>query len=187
MLIRPSRLIDFTDGSIGAFLDWVDDLMRGWKNDYPQLELSSLPTLVRLVRLSALIDSFQIDLLEPFELTPSDYGVLASLRGAGRPYALSPSRLQARLRRSSGGMTKILNRLEAAGFIERSPDPEDGRKTRVLLTSRGLALNDRIFRAFAAESSRLLAGLGDRQKTEIDRALKQLHKELEGLEDEVVS
>lgn len=168
-------------------MDWVDELMRGWKSEYPQLELSSLPPLVRLARLSALIESFQSDVLEPFELTPSDYGVLAMLRGAGRPFALNPSQLHAQLRRSSGGMTKILKRLEASGLIERSPDPEDGRKTRIMLTTRGLSLHDRVLRAFASASKRLLVGLSDRQRIEIDRALKQLHKNLEGLADAAVS
>ena len=157
--------------------------MRGWKNEFPQLDLSSLPPLIRLARLSALIESFQTDVLEPFDLTPSDYGVLAALRGAGRPYALSPSHLHGQLRRSSGGMTKILKRLEAVDFIERTPDPEDGRKSRVVLTPRGLALHDRVFRAFAAESKRLLGELTHRQRDEIDRAMQLLHKELEALED----
>jgi DNA-binding MarR family transcriptional regulator len=131
--------------------------------------------------LGDLIDSIQNDVLEPFELTPSDYGVLASLRRAGRPYALSPSQLHGQLRRSSGGMTKILKRLEESGLVERKSDLEDGRKIRVTLTPRGLSLHDRVFRAFAAVSNRLLADLSNGQKTEIDRALKQLHEQMEGL------
>jgi len=164
-------------------LDWVDELSLGWKKDYPQLEFSSLSPLVRLARLSAVMDSVQNDVLEPFELTSSDYGVLATLRSAGRPYALSPSQLHAQLRRSSGGMTKILKRLEASALIERKSDAEDGRKIQVTLTSRGRSLHDRVFRAFVAASDRLLTDLTIRQKTEIDHALKQLHDQLEHLED----
>jgi DNA-binding MarR family transcriptional regulator len=168
-------------------LDWVDELSRDWKKKYPQLDLSSLSPLVRLARLSDLIDTVQSDVLEPFELTSSDYGVLATLRRAGRPYALSPSQLHGQLRRSSGGMTKILKRLEASGLVERRSDAEDGRKIQVTLTSRGRSLHDRVFRAFAAASNRLLAELTDGQKTEIDRALKQLHDQLEHLGDGEIS
>lgn len=179
---RASRL-----GDRRTPLDWVDDLTRGWEKEYPQLEFSSLLPLVRLARLSTLIDIFQNDVLEPFELTSSDYGVLAALQRAGRPYALSPSQLHGQLWRSSGGMTKILKRLEESGLVERKPDSEDGRKIRVTLTSRGLSLHDRVFRAFTTASNRLLAKLTDRQKTEIDRGLKQLHDQLEGLGDSATS
>jgi len=84
-------------------------------------------------------------------------------------------------------MTKILKRLEESGLVERKPDSEDGRKIRVALTSRGLSLHDRVFRAFTTASNRLLAKLTDRQKTEIDRGLKQLHDQLEGLGDSATS
>jgi DNA-binding MarR family transcriptional regulator len=84
-------------------------------------------------------------------------------------------------------MTKILKRLEESGLVERKPDSEDGRKIRVTLTSRGLSLHDRAFRAFAAASNRLLAKLTDRQKTEIDHALKQLDDHLEALADSATS
>ena len=58
-------------------MDWIDELAQGWENDFPQLDVSSLPALLRLARLAVLIDAFQSDVLEPFELTQSDYDVLA--------------------------------------------------------------------------------------------------------------
>jgi DNA-binding MarR family transcriptional regulator len=166
-------------------LDWVEELRKSWRKEYPQLDVSSLPPLVRLARLGDLIDSIQNDVLEPFELTSNDYGVLAALQRAGRPYALSPSQLGGQLRRSSGGVTKILKRLEESGLIERKSDFEDGRKVRVVLTLRGLSLHERVFRAFAAASHRLLAELSSEQKTEIDRALKLLQDQFENLEERV--
>jgi hypothetical protein len=74
-------------------MDWIDELARGWERDFPDLELSSLPPLIRLVRLSSVIERFQRDVLEPFELTAADYSVLALLQSVGRPYALNPSQL----------------------------------------------------------------------------------------------
>ena len=137
-------------------MDWVEELARDWAQEDPQLDFSGLPPIIRLARLATLIDSFQNDVLAPFELTPADYAVLATLRRAGQPFSLNPSQLYGQLRRSSGGMTKILKRLEASTLVARERDPEDGRGTRVTLTPRGLALHDRVFRAFAAASSRLL-------------------------------
>jgi DNA-binding MarR family transcriptional regulator len=84
-------------------------------------------------------------------------------------------------------MTKILKRLEESDLIERKSDNEDGRKVRVTLTPRGLALHDRVFRRLTAASNRLLAKLTDREKTEIGRALARLHDQIEGLDDDTAS
>lgn len=161
-------------------MDWIEELVSDWTKEDPQLDFSSLPPIIRLARLSTLIDRFQHDVLSPFELTPADYAVLATLRRAGRPYSLSPSQLYGQLRRSSGGMTKILKRLEESAFIERAPDPEDGRGLLVTLTGRGQSHHDRVFRAFAAASTRILATLSIQEKFEIDRVLKQTLDVLEG-------
>lgn len=155
-------------------MDWFDDFERGWSTEFAELDTSHFPPLVRLARLGVLIDAFQHDVLEPFELMPSDYGVLAALRRAGPPYSLKPTQLTIRLNRSSGGMTKILKRLEQAGLIERTPDPEDGRGTRVTLTERGHALGERVFHAFQTATSSLMAPLDAHQRRAADRTLEQL-------------
>ena len=63
--------------------------------------------------------------------------------------------------RSSGGMTKILKRLEDAKLIERVPDPNDGRGLLVGLTREGLALQNRVFTVVPCRFSRSLrAALG---------------------------
>ena len=115
-------------------MDWIDESSEAWAREYPDMDMSTLSPITRLVRLGVLMDTFQKETLEPFELTPSDYAVLSTLRRAGPPYQLSPSELYTVLERSSGGMTKMLNRLEGVGLIERIPDPEDRRSIRVLLT-----------------------------------------------------
>src|SRR5215831_519444 len=151
---------------------WIDDLTRAWRREHPGRDVSPLPPLVRLARLSVLLEAFQHEVLAPFELTPADYGVLALLRRAGRPYELTPSRLTSNLRRSSGGITKMVTRLEARGLVRRTPDPDDGRGCRVRLTRAGLAAQERIFAAFLHASGDLLAPLGALRDT--DRELERL-------------
>lgn len=161
-------------------MEWFDDLNRSWESEYGDLDLSNFPPLVRLARLGVLIDAFQHDVLEPFELTPSDYGVLAALRRAGQPYALKPTQLYSRLRRSSGGMTKILKRLEESELIERTPDPDDGRGSRVTLTPRGHSLQERVFHAFITATTSLMAPLTAHQKRAADHSLGELLEVFEG-------
>ncbi len=155
-------------------LDWIDELGSAWRREYPAVETAPLPPLVRLARLSVLVEAFEAEVVRPFGLARSDYGVLAMLRRAGPPYELSPSDLTSRLERSSGGMTKILKRLEEAGLVRRLPDPDDGRGSRVSLTKAGLELQDRVFHAFLAASQDLLGSLSAAKLRETDRALRVL-------------
>ena len=155
-------------------MDWIDDLETAWRREYPDVDTAALPPLVRLARLSVLLDEFQCEVLEPFALSPGDYGVLAALRRAGAPHELSPGQLTSNLRRSTGGMTKMLNRLEERGYVARSPDPEDGRGSRIGLTRRGRAVQQRAFEAFSRASADLLAPLGRRRSAAADRAFADL-------------
>jgi DNA-binding MarR family transcriptional regulator len=153
---------------------WIDDLSTAWDREYPDLDVRTLPPMVRLARLSVLIESFQIEVLEPFELTPGDYGVLAALRRAGAPYELKPSKLYSRLQRSSGGITKILKRLDEQGLVTRSPDPDDGRGSLVALTPRGVDVQDRVFNAFLSATQDLLQEVTFGELCEIDGSLQQI-------------
>jgi DNA-binding MarR family transcriptional regulator len=135
--------------------------------------------MTRLVRLGVLMDTFQKETLEPFELTPSDYAVLSTLRRVGPPYQLSPSELYTALERSSGGMTKMLKRLEGLGLVERVPDPQDGRSLRVVLTESGLALQEEVFHVFLSRTQELLQTISPSRLREIDSTLRIL---LDGIE-----
>lgn len=155
-------------------MSWIDDLSVAWEREYPGLDTATFPPMVRLARLSVLVESFQQAVLEPFELSSGDYGVLAALRRAGPPYQLSPSKLYSRLERSSGGMTKILKRLEDQRLVTRSPDPSDGRGSVVSLTADGIELQEQVFNAFLSATQDLLSPLSRGKLRETDRALQSL-------------
>lgn len=155
-------------------MSWIDDLSTAWTREYPEIDTRTFPPMVRLARLSVLIESFQKVVLGPFDLSSGDYGVLAALRRAGRPYALRPSKLYSRLDRSSGGMTKNLKRLEGRGLIERSPDPSDGRGSVVSLTDRGLEVQEQVFHAFVVGTRDLLEPLTASGLRQTDRTLQTL-------------
>ena len=161
-------------------MGWIDDLSTAWHREYPELDTRTFPPMVRLARLSVLIESFQQMVLAPFELSSGDYGVLSALRRAGAPYALNPSGLYSRLDRSSGGMTKNLKRLEERGLVERSPDPNDGRGVLVTLTEKGRRKAERIFEAGLGHYSHLLADLDPEQRSSIARALELLIDAFDG-------
>jgi len=71
-------------------------------------------------------------------------------------------------------MTSRLDRLEAAGLVERSLDPADRRSFRVRLTSRGLEVVDAAVTDHAANEAALLAALDPADRADLDRLLRTL-------------
>jgi len=70
----------------------------------------------------------------PHHLSVAEVRVLSSLLELKHP---QPSTLCEQLHISSQFMSQVLNRLQELGYIERTPDPVDRRKTRVMLTEEG--------------------------------------------------
>ena len=88
---------------------------------------------------------------------------------------MSPTELAEIVLRSSGGMTQILDRLERAGLVERTPDPDDRRKVLVgPHRRRACAPPTPRTRAYASERERLLAGLSAGEVEQLDDAIHRL-------------
>lgn len=106
-------------------------------------------------------------------LTAASFDVLATLRRSGAPYALSPSELIAWTMVTSGTMTNRLDRLAAAGLVERKPNPEDGRGSVVALTPQGFTLIDRVVTAHVANQHKVLSALSPQDRAALDGLLRQ--------------
>lgn len=159
---------------------WVDDFSQAWANEYPDAaETSGLLLIARLARLSVLIEAFQADTLRPFDLVPSDYAVLAALRRSGPPFELAPTELHTALERSSGGMTKMLKRLEGLGLVSRAPDSSDRRSTLVRLTEEGQLVEQKAFEAFVARTHELLHPTPEAEINSINDAVHDLLRIIE--------
>jgi DNA-binding MarR family transcriptional regulator len=76
-------------------------------------------------------------------ITLADYLVLGVIRGApgGRS---APTAICEVLGRTTGGMSLTLDRLTAAGWVVRTPDPADRRRVVVELTPTGAELATRV-------------------------------------------
>ncbi|MBT5935099.1 MAG: MarR family transcriptional regulator [Sulfurimonas sp.] len=78
---------------------------------------------------------------EEFNLSNSELDVLASLHSSqDEDHTLTPTQLYERLFFSSGGMTKVLNKLQIKEFIIRLENKEDKRSKLVQLTPTGIEI-----------------------------------------------
>ena len=131
-----------------------------WAREMPEVDTSAMEIVGRLSELWLSIDRDHLaPMMRGFGLQGGEFDVIATLRRAGPPYALTPTQLYEAAMMSSGGMTARLDRLEKSGLIRRSPNPEDRRGTLVSLTDAGHALIEKALPAHAANELRLLDGL----------------------------
>jgi DNA-binding MarR family transcriptional regulator len=165
--------------SIKAMPDHVDRIVEAWRRERPELDVAALALLARLFRTVQLADAALGQPLAAHGLQPGWFDLLAALRRAGEPYALTPTQLTRTMMLSSGGMTKRLDRLADAGLVEREPDPTDRRGTLVRLTSHGKATIDTLLPIHLANEQRLLAPLSPAQQRTLDRLLQSLLAALE--------
>jgi DNA-binding MarR family transcriptional regulator len=151
--------------------DRVDELMAQWADERPDLDHTVMASVGRLVRVSELIDRRFDRHAARYGLTRNDADVLFTLRRSGPSL---PTRLTAGLLVASGTMTARLDRLEAKGLIERRPNPDDRRSTRIALTRRGHEVTEEAIGEHVAHEERLLAGLTKRERAQLDDLLRKL-------------
>jgi DNA-binding MarR family transcriptional regulator len=82
-------------------------------------------------------------------LAPPDFFVLSRLWRSRDP-AVPLSKLGRELAFSSGGFTKVADRLQQAGLIVRQPSPSDRRVTNAVLTPAGRATAERALAVYCA-------------------------------------
>jgi len=80
--------------------------------------------------------------------------------------------LASRLGMTAQGASKIINEMESRGYVERSPDPEDGRAKLLRLAVRGRAALAAARRFHAAYERRLRVKLSDHCLNETRRMLE---------------
>jgi MarR family transcriptional regulator, organic hydroperoxide resistance regulator len=76
-------------------------------------------------------------------------------------------------------LTRMVQALERSGAVERRPDPEDRRLTRVYLTSRGWELKDEFHRAAADYVTATIGTLSVADREELARLLEKLGDTME--------
>ena len=95
--------------------------------------------LLSVVRTSAdLMDRFEI-FLRPYGITATQYNVLRILRGA-EPEGLCRNELRDRMLTRMPDVTRLLDRMEEAGLVERTRDSDDRRMVTSRITKRASQL-----------------------------------------------
>ncbi|MCO1657018.1 MarR family winged helix-turn-helix transcriptional regulator [Pseudonocardia humida] len=132
-------------------------------------EDESLPELFRLV--NRRLRQLARESLDPWDVTPGQSRALGVLLRGG---PLRLSELAERLRIVPRSTTEVVDALQAAGLVERRPDPHDRRAVLVALTDHGSRVGEAVRAARAAEAERFFGALDEPDRVELARILRAL-------------
>ena len=100
-------------------------------------------------------------------------------RPAGPPFQLTPTDLARHQMMTSGGMTSAIDRLERKGLVTRTPNPSDRRGSLIGLSEEGLRTVDDAMGLHVAEEHRLLDGLDEAERAQLEALLRRLLRSID--------
>jgi DNA-binding MarR family transcriptional regulator len=154
--------------------DHVDRIVRAWAREDPDLEVEPMATIGRVLRVASYLERDVALELDRFELSINEFNALCALRRVGEPHALSPAELSRALLISSGGLTRVVERLEARKLVARTPNESDGRAVVVRLTDEGRSLQEAAMRAHLVNEDALLEPISENDRHALADILRTL-------------
>jgi DNA-binding MarR family transcriptional regulator len=116
-------------------------------------------------------------LFREFALTGPQYNILRILRGEGKP--LPMLEIASRTVQVVPGITGLVDRLEAAGFVRRQRSTEDRRVIFVAITDKALEVLARLDEPLVAREKQLIGVLSHAEQRELIRLLEKMRDHLD--------
>jgi DNA-binding MarR family transcriptional regulator len=117
------------------------------------------------------IDALDARAAERFGLNRSDLRCLDVLSHSGQ---MSPTALARAVGMSTGGLSISLGRLERAGYVKRTMDPDDRRRVTVELTRKAQRIEQQIFGPLLGHIGELLGGYSEPELTLLHEFLQRV-------------
>jgi MarR family transcriptional regulator, 2-MHQ and catechol-resistance regulon repressor len=138
----------------------------------------ALNAYINLVRASDSVLSKVGTQLESEGVTPGQFAVLEALLHLG---PMCQHTLAAKLLRSGGNMTLVVDNLQKQGWVKRVRQEKDRRMVQIQLTPKGKRLITRIFPEHAKAIARVMSELTPGEQEELRRIARKLGRGAEGL------
>jgi len=152
----------------------ITDILETMDENWPQCADTVSPALLRLLRVSNLFHNKMEALVQSHNLQRAEFSVLATLRRSPMPYCLSPTALYQSMIFSSGGLTKVLHRLDQAELIERVDNPEDKRSKLVQLTSTGKQVIETVMPQLHQKERKILSVLSPDEQQQLNSFMQRI-------------
>lgn len=139
------------------------------KSNFRSIEERSI---LNVLRTAEHLASALSEVFKGAELTLTQYNVLRILRGAGSE-ALSCSEISERMITKESDITRLLDRLEARGFISRERPESNRRLVLTRLTDAGLAILAELDAPVDAINRKLMGPLGAKKLESLNELLEE--------------
>ncbi len=155
----------------------IDDIRTNW----PDAASPQMECLLLIQRVARLLKENAQEVVSTFELSFTEFEVLAALRASQPPHKLLPTELYDAMLISSGGLTKVLKSLEMQGLISRPDHCGDRRQRPVALLPKGRRLAERGLKMILAadEEATMAASMTDANFRRVAAMLLRLASSLE--------
>ncbi len=100
-------------------------------------------------------------------LSMAEFDVLATLRNAKPPFTMTPKEIQGEVVITSGGLSKVMLRLESRGLVVRLQQEKDLRVKPIQLTSQGKRLIEKAMGQMLNETGAWLRGVLSQNEIQI--------------------
>jgi DNA-binding MarR family transcriptional regulator len=130
---------------------------------------------LNLVRTSAALTDDLEQVLRPFGITGPQYNVLRILKGAGSK-GLCRNEVRDRMLTRMSDMTRLLDRMEGAGLVERERSAEDRRQVSTCITKQGREVLAKASDLVEREHARALGHLSQQQLRTLIELLTALRR-----------
>lgn len=117
-------------------VDRAGELWEARWPDEPSDVYASMRAVTSIMRAHQILIAELDSMLRPFGVTFSRYEALVLLTHSANG-SLPLSKLGERLQVHATSVTNVIDRLEAAGLVKRTPNPRDGRGTLAVITEDG--------------------------------------------------
>lgn len=142
---------------------------------YTQYKVFAMSLPITLLHKSMFNETEQF-LKEQYDLLHSHLDVLATLYFNDK--ALSPTELYDATVFSSGGMTKVLKKLETREYITRCPSQEDKRSLLVCITPKGMKLVEDALAKIVINKEKIFNILTHKEQESLNKILEKLTRSL---------
>ncbi len=144
----------------------MSDIEKDINTSFTSIKIKAL---LNLIYTANWISNKQNTFFKPFGLSPQQYNVLRILRGAAKP--ISVQTIRDRMLEKAPNATRLMDKLNTKGYIERLACPEDRRVVHITITQQGLDLLQKIDGAYKED---LLKKLSKKEAEQLSDLLDKI-------------
>lgn len=159
--------VQLNEKKVGAMMDRTNEVLA----DLTKEEKLSLKCFIGFSRTERALKDRKNEVIKRYSITPNQFGVLEALRTKG---SLSIHDIIEKTLSTSGNMTVVIKNMDRDGYIKRTTDPKDNRKTIVEITEKGLSIIESMWSEHVENLDNIFSPLTNKEKEELIRLLKKL-------------